>query len=122
MAVSERDVRHVAALARLGLDEARVPALVRELNGILEHMDALQKVRTSGDATAGVGAGGMPLREDVGPAYPLAHPRTAFAPAMRDGFFLVPRLATHTGLTATAGEEAVPDVVADDALDAEADA
>jgi hypothetical protein len=26
---------------------------------------------------------------------PLARPRDAFAPEMREGFFLVPRLATH---------------------------
>ena len=28
-------------------------------------------------------------------AVPLVLPRDAFAPLMRDGFFLVPRLATH---------------------------
>jgi aspartyl-tRNA(Asn)/glutamyl-tRNA(Gln) amidotransferase subunit C len=37
----------------------------------------------------------MPLRADGGPPYPLAHPRETFAPEMRDGFFLVPRLSTH---------------------------
>ena len=97
MAVTEQDVRHVAALARLGLEPARVPALVQELNGILRHMEALAKVGTRlVDPVEGVGSSGMPLRTDGGPPYPLARPREEFAPATRDGFFLVPRLATHT--------------------------
>ena len=97
MAVTEQDVRHVAALARLGLEPARVPALVQELNGILRHMDALAKVGTKlVEAVEGIGSSGMPLRTDSGPPYPLSQPHEEFAPATRDGFFLVPRLATHT--------------------------
>ena len=33
--VSEKDVRHVASLARLGIEPAKFEQLVRELNGIL---------------------------------------------------------------------------------------
>ena len=96
MSVSEDDVRHVATLARLGLEPARIPTIVAELNGILAHMDVLSKVDTSGvGAVTGVGAAGTPLRVDGGNQIPLASPRDAFAPAMREGFFLVPRLATH---------------------------
>jgi aspartyl-tRNA(Asn)/glutamyl-tRNA(Gln) amidotransferase subunit C len=100
MAVTRDDVLHVAALARLALDEESVPRLVRELNGILEHMEVLRKVNTDGVAAAeGVGDGGMSLRTDGGPPYPLAHARDLFAPEMRDGFFLVPRIATHEDAT-----------------------
>ncbi len=96
MAVTLDDVRHIAALARLGLTDARAQALVGELNGILGHMDVLSKVDTTGvDAVVGVGASGAPLRVDEGPAIPLARPREDFAPKMADGFFLVPRLSTH---------------------------
>jgi aspartyl-tRNA(Asn)/glutamyl-tRNA(Gln) amidotransferase subunit C len=96
VAVSEDEVRHVAALARLGLDAERIPTIAAELNGILAHMDVLSKVNTSAvAAVTGVGAAGTPLRVDGGNQIPLARPRDAFAPAMRDGFFLVPRLATH---------------------------
>ena len=100
MAVTERDVRHVAALARLGIDPARVPSLVTELNGILEHMEVLGAVDTSGGRMADGGdrTTATPMRSDVdGQAIPLAHPRESFAPEMRDGFFLVPRLETHDG-------------------------
>lgn len=96
MAVTDRDVRHIADLARLGLDPARVDALVRELNGILDHVEVLSAVDITKvereDAAAAALAG---LRPDVGPPLPLDRPRDAFAPEMRDGFFLVPRLATH---------------------------
>lgn len=96
MAVTRDDVAHIAELARLALDETRVDELVRELNGILSHMDVLAKVDTDGvEATAGIGDAGTPLRPDEGPQLPLERPREAFAPAMRDGFFVVPRLATH---------------------------
>ena len=102
MAVSEQDVRHVAALARLGFDEARITRLATELNGILAHMDVLNAVNTDGvEAVVGVGTGGMPLREDVGPQYPLRRDRDAFAPEMRDGFLVVPRLSTHEALDAS---------------------
>lgn len=123
MAVTELDVRHVAALARLGLDDGRVPALVAELNSILGHMDVLRRVKTEdAPAVVGVGAGGMPLRDDAGPQYPLAHDRRSFAPAMRAGLFLVPRLATHAaadGVADDAVDSSVDDAVAADALAAE---
>ena len=96
MAVTIDDVRHIAALARLGLDDDRATLLVRELNTILGHMDALSKVNTGGVLEAvGVGGAGLPLRADDGPPIPLARSLDAFAPSMRDGFFLVPRLSTH---------------------------
>ncbi len=96
MTISIRDVHHIAALARLGLTEERGRALVVELNGILVHMDALSAVDTEGVQEAiGVGARGLPARGDHGPPIPLARGLDAFAPSVRDGFHLVPRLSTH---------------------------
>ena len=96
MAVTRDDVAHVAELARIALDDARVDELVGQLNGILSHMDELRKVDTEGvEPTAGVGDAGTPLRPDEGPPIALDRPRADFAPVMRDGFFLVPRLSTH---------------------------
>lgn len=93
MAVTRDDVKHVAGLARLGIPEAELAAYVEQLNGILGHMDALARVRmpeAADDATPG-----MPLREDRVGAVPLARALGEFAPSVRDGFLLVPRLATH---------------------------
>jgi aspartyl-tRNA(Asn)/glutamyl-tRNA(Gln) amidotransferase subunit C len=96
MAVTIDDLLHVARLARLGVPGDRATQLVTQLNGILEHMDVLAKVDTTGvAATEGVGAEGAPLREDSGQPVPLAQGIESFAPAVRDGFLLVPRLATH---------------------------
>jgi aspartyl-tRNA(Asn)/glutamyl-tRNA(Gln) amidotransferase subunit C len=97
MAVTESDVRHVAALARLGLNESKVPELVRQLNGILDHMNVLERVDGGMGDVGGTGSP-TPMRSDVaGLSVPLAVTRESFAPEMREGFFLVPRLATHEG-------------------------
>lgn len=109
MAVSRDDVLHVASLARIGVPAERLDALVAELNGILAHVDVLRQVASSGEAASAESShDGMPLRADAPPSVPLAHTREQFAPkmtapggvpvpAMMDGFFLVPRLATHEG-------------------------
>jgi aspartyl-tRNA(Asn)/glutamyl-tRNA(Gln) amidotransferase subunit C len=111
MAVSDDDVRHVAGLARIGLDPERIPQLVRELNGILEHMEVLAAVESTAadataadaaaadaaaaDAAAATGESHGALRSDEPVRAVLAVERHEFAPAVRDGFFLVPRLSTH---------------------------
>lgn len=95
--VSEEDVRHIAALARVGLERERVEQIARELNGILAHMDALARIDTTGiPPFAAERLDTMPLRPDEsGASTPLLVPLSEIAPEMRDGFFLVPRLATH---------------------------
>ena len=96
MAVTRNDVQHIAELARLSVSEEEAEGLVLQLNDILTHMDALSAVDTEGVTPAsGVGAGGTPLRQDNGSPVPLQNPISSFAPEFRDGFFLVPRLATH---------------------------
>ena len=101
MAVSRDDVKHVAALARLGITDERAGTLTAELNTILAHMEVLAKVDTTAIETLVVVSGeGNPLRPDEGPSVKLAHPIVEFAPSVKDGFFIVPRLATHE-----AGEE-----------------
>lgn len=106
-AISRDDVHHIAGLARLGVPDDKLDTLVRELNGILAHMEVLQKVQSAGAAAeADALRTGMPLRLDEGPSVKLVRPISAIAPATRspdgapmpaviDGFFLVPRLATH---------------------------
>lgn len=100
MSVTPDDVRHVATLARLGIADAQVPALVQELNAILGHMEVLQQIDIS-SVPMTPADGAAPLRDDALPSVPLQRTREAFAPAMRDGFFLVPRLATHGDLGAS---------------------
>jgi aspartyl-tRNA(Asn)/glutamyl-tRNA(Gln) amidotransferase subunit C len=96
MPVTRQDVLHIAELARLGIDDTRADALTTELSSILVHMEVLSQVDTAQVApAAGVGAGGTPLRPDATVAPLMESTLESFAPAMRDGFFIVPRLATH---------------------------
>jgi aspartyl-tRNA(Asn)/glutamyl-tRNA(Gln) amidotransferase subunit C len=96
MPVTRENVLRVAELARLGVDTARADELTRELTSILSHMEVLSQVDTSTVPTAaGVGAGGTPLRPDTGVPCAIIATLATVAPAMRDGFFIVPRLATH---------------------------
>jgi aspartyl-tRNA(Asn)/glutamyl-tRNA(Gln) amidotransferase subunit C len=96
MAVTREDVLHIAELARLGVDAARADELTKELSAILAHMEVLSQVDTTAVPTAAeVGAGGTPLRPDVSVPPVMTVTLASFAPSMRDGFFIVPRLATH---------------------------
>ena len=96
MAVTRDDVLHIAELARLGVDAARADELTKELSSILAHMEVLSQVDTSSvPVTADSGADGTPLRPDVGVSPLMKGTLESFAPLMRDGFFIVPRLATH---------------------------
>ncbi len=104
MSVTEHDVRNIALLARLALEDARIPALVEELNGILAHMDVLQSVDVTGAAVESLSPG-MWLRPDGSASVPLSRARADFAPEFRDGFFLVPRLATHGDAAASVTED-----------------
>jgi aspartyl-tRNA(Asn)/glutamyl-tRNA(Gln) amidotransferase subunit C len=47
MALSEKEVRHVAMLARLAVTDAEVETLREELNSILGHIDTIQQLDLS---------------------------------------------------------------------------
>jgi aspartyl-tRNA(Asn)/glutamyl-tRNA(Gln) amidotransferase subunit C len=96
VAVTRDDVKHVAMLARLAMTDEHAEELTAQLNTILGHMDVLARVDTKKlEPVVGVGAERAPLQEDRGPSVSLAHPISDFAPQVRDGLFLVPRLSTH---------------------------
>jgi aspartyl-tRNA(Asn)/glutamyl-tRNA(Gln) amidotransferase subunit C len=78
------------------MTDARADELVSQLNTILGHMDVLSKVKTDGmEPVAGIGADTTPLADDATPSVALERKPETFAPAMKEGFLLVPRLATH---------------------------
>jgi len=88
--IDEPTVRHVARLARLGLDERETERMQRELSGILEHVDRIQSLDLEGvPPTTHVESVTNVLRADEpGPCLDrdLA---LREAPATRDGGFLV---------------------------------
>ena len=94
MAIDEKTVRKVARLARLELPEARVGAMVGELNGILAWIEQLNEVDVDGVApmTSAVEGASLPMRADVvtdgdDPTRVLRN-----APKTEDGFFVVPKV------------------------------
>jgi len=99
VAVTHDDVRHIAALARLGVSPSRLDDLVRELNGILAHMEVLAQVNTEeieGESSStGLPAASTPLRSDSSGPIPMLRSLESFAPEVRDGFIIVPRLESH---------------------------
>lgn len=90
MTLSREQVRHVAFLARLGLEEGEEDFYAQQLSGILAHIDRLQQLDTEDiPPTAQVVEVINPLREDV-PEPGLSQAETlAGAPAQQDGYFLV---------------------------------
>jgi aspartyl-tRNA(Asn)/glutamyl-tRNA(Gln) amidotransferase subunit C len=48
MKLTEQQVRHVAELANLALSDAEIAKMTHDLDGILEHIDKLNELDTSG--------------------------------------------------------------------------
>ncbi|MEP7106297.1 MAG: Asp-tRNA(Asn)/Glu-tRNA(Gln) amidotransferase subunit GatC, partial [Chloroflexota bacterium] len=66
MTLSREQVRHVAILARLGLEEGEEEFYAAQLSGILGHIDRLSQLDTEDiPPTAQVVALENPLRDDV---------------------------------------------------------
>jgi len=94
--ITEEQVRYVANLANLSLSETEVAKLRADLDGILEHMDRLNEIDTTGvEPMAQVlyDAGAMAtLRADV-PVPPLGNQRALEnAPQPGADYFKVPKV------------------------------
>ncbi|MEO6027711.1 MAG: Asp-tRNA(Asn)/Glu-tRNA(Gln) amidotransferase subunit GatC [Candidatus Binatia bacterium] len=91
--MSVEQIRHVALLARLALTPAEEEELTTNLGQILQHMDKLNQLDTSGvEPTAHIVAVDTPWREDVVTNAPDTDALLANAPARDDDLFLVPKI------------------------------
>lgn len=91
--IQPQEVREIAGLARLRLDEAEVERMTHELDAILGYIDTVMNLDT-GDAEPMTHAVPFdcPLREDV-PGEPLSVDEAlANAPRRDGGYFQVPRI------------------------------
>ena len=97
MPLSRDQVRHVALLARLGLEPGDEEIYADSLSGILKHIDRLQELNTDAiPPTAQVVEVAATLRDDE-PAPCLTQDEAlANAPAAVDGFFRVPSIQEET--------------------------
>ena len=96
MKITEKEVRYVAALASLNLTDAETVKFRDDLDGILEHMDRLNEIDTSGvEPMAQLlfeASDTATLREDV-PREPLGNQAAvANAPQAGAGYFKVPKV------------------------------
>lgn len=90
--VSAKDVKKIARLSRLHVDEDRLQPLADELNGILGWIEQLQEVDVEGVApmTSAV-AMAAPMRKDEITDGGKRDDVLKNAPKSEDGFFVVPR-------------------------------
>ena len=97
MSITREDVERVARLASLGISEAELPALTAQMARILDHVSQVGAAVDAAELDAGATWLGteapLPLRPDDLRPPNLARPLKSFAPALKDGLFLVPRLA-----------------------------
>ncbi|TMC52249.1 MAG: Asp-tRNA(Asn)/Glu-tRNA(Gln) amidotransferase subunit GatC [Chloroflexi bacterium] len=97
MPLSKDEVRHVAMLARIGLEPGDEDFYAGQLSGILEHIDRLQQLDTEDiPPTAQVVEIASRLREDEPRPCLSQEEALANAPAAVDGFFRVPSIQEET--------------------------
>ena len=91
--ISQKEVEHVAQLARLELTEAEKARFAEQLSHILTYVDHLQAVSTEGvPPTASVASEETGLREDTPRECLPLDKALANAPESHDGFFVVPKI------------------------------
>ncbi len=92
MSVTTDDVRQVARLSRIAVDEAHLEELAGELNSILGWIDQLNEVDISDvEPLTSVVETKLPMREDVVTDGNIPDQVLANAPRTEDGFFVVPK-------------------------------
>ena len=93
MSVSRDEVLRIAQLAELDVDEETLPELAEQMSRIIDYVAQLSAVPANGGVKVFVpGPDAIGFRVDeVNPA-PLAFGPAEFAPAFKEGFFVVPKL------------------------------
>jgi aspartyl-tRNA(Asn)/glutamyl-tRNA(Gln) amidotransferase subunit C len=97
MSLTLSDVKRIANLAMLDMDEAHAETALAELNGIFALAEQMQAVDTSGVAPlsqplAAALALPLRLRDDVVTEANRRDAYLALAPKAQDGLFLVPKV------------------------------
>lgn len=93
MSIDTDTARRVAHLARISVPEASLPALARELSGILTFMEQLGEVDVTGiEPMTSVTPMRLKRRQDVVTDGGMQARILANAPDAREGFFAVPKV------------------------------
>lgn len=93
MSLNPSQLKHVAHLSRIALDESKIPALVQDLNAILVFAEQLKDTRLDDLAPMAHPFGHQqPLRADVVSENNQRDTLQKGAPAADRGLFLVPKV------------------------------
>lgn len=93
MSIDIETARRVAKLARIRVEEERLPALAGELSGILTFMEQLNEVDVTGvEPMVSVTPMRLKRRKDVVTDGNIQAQVLANAPDAREGFFAVPKV------------------------------
>ena len=93
MSLDHATVRRIATLARIHVDEAEVPQLQAELNGILGWIEQLNEVDVDGvEPLTGAAHMALKMREDVVTDGGYPEKILANAPDRAGEFFAVPKV------------------------------
>lgn len=105
MSVTRDEVLKIARLAELDVDEEALPTLAEQMSRILGYVAQLEAL-SAGDALRPFvpGPDAIRFRDDEVKPQPLAVPPAKFAPAFKEGFFLVPKLGQFDEGTGGEGE------------------
>jgi aspartyl-tRNA(Asn)/glutamyl-tRNA(Gln) amidotransferase subunit C len=96
MSIDEREVRRVAALARLEIADDAVQRVAEQLSSVLEFAAALNELDLEGCEPTAFAPPGAPLRADEPDGRQLdAEDALAGAPDSRDGCFVVPPIVEN---------------------------
>ncbi|MEL6584887.1 MAG: Asp-tRNA(Asn)/Glu-tRNA(Gln) amidotransferase subunit GatC [Pseudomonadota bacterium] len=93
MSIDIDTARRVAHLARIRVDEERLPALAQELSAVLNFMEQLNEVDVDGiEPMTSVTPMDLPRRTDGVTDGNIQSKVLANAPDAREGFFAVPKV------------------------------
>jgi aspartyl-tRNA(Asn)/glutamyl-tRNA(Gln) amidotransferase subunit C len=91
--IAPEEVREIAALARLRLDDAEVERMTHDLDAILGYVDTIKNLDTSDvEPMTHAVPFDCPLREDVPGRHLSVDEALRNAPRREDAFFEVPRI------------------------------
>jgi aspartyl-tRNA(Asn)/glutamyl-tRNA(Gln) amidotransferase subunit C len=98
MSVTPEEVRQIARLAELSVDEEHLPELAAQMSRIVDYIAQISDVPGGENARPFIpGPDAIRLRADAVLPQPLDGKLSDFAPAFREGFFLVPKLGAFEG-------------------------
>jgi aspartyl-tRNA(Asn)/glutamyl-tRNA(Gln) amidotransferase subunit C len=93
MSVSRDEVLRIAQLAELDVEDDALPELAEHMSRIIDYVAQLGTVPANGGVKAFVpGPDAIRFRADEVNPTPLAVGPDEFAPAFKEGFFVVPKL------------------------------